>query len=80
VAYLRNQIFISLVGNRIKELRYLHKKTQEDVAFEIGIEITQLSRIENGKINTSISQICEIAKAIGVEPKEIFTFPNDCDY
>jgi transcriptional regulator with XRE-family HTH domain len=79
VTHLRNQKFVILVGKRVQQLRMLHQKTQEDVAFEIGIEITQLSRIENGKVNTSISHICEIAKAIGVAPKEIFDL-SDLDF
>ena len=66
MSYLRNIKFINLVGLRIREIRISQGKTQEDVAFEIGIEPVQLSRIENGKINTSISHICEIAKVLKV--------------
>jgi transcriptional regulator with XRE-family HTH domain len=72
VAYLRNEKIIKLIGLKIKSLRLMHKKTQEDVAWDAGIEPVQLSRIENGKINTSITHIYEIAKAIGVHPKDFF--------
>jgi transcriptional regulator with XRE-family HTH domain len=80
VAYLRNIKFIKLVGERIRLLRLEQNRTQEDVAFEIGIEPVQLSRIENGKINTSISHICEIAKCLKISPKDIFAFGEDEDF
>ncbi len=80
MAYLRNIKFIKLVGERIRILRLEQNRTQEDVAFEIGIEPVQLSRIENGKINTSISHVCEIAKCLKVSPKEIFNFGEIDDF
>ncbi len=43
----------------------------EQLAFEIGIEYAQLSRIERGKINTSIFQIFLISRALEVEFEEI---------
>ncbi len=76
MSYLRNDKIIKLIGLKIKSLRLTHKKTQEDVAFDAGIEPVQLSRIENGKINTSITHIYEIAKAIGIHPKKI----SDIDF
>ena len=38
------------------------------------MEYSQISRIERGIINTSISHVFAIAKALKVEPSELFTF------
>lgn len=62
-----------MVGVKLRELR-LHKKLSiEKVALDTGIEYTQLSRIERGKINTSIYQIYRISKTLDVPMPCIFT-------
>jgi len=61
-----------MIGLRIKKIRTESKLTQEQVAWEAGIEPMQLSRIERGVINTSISHILAIAKAMNVKPSAIF--------
>ena len=48
------------VGSKIRELRLSKGLTIERVAFDSGMEYTQLSRIELGKINTSIYQVYKI--------------------
>ncbi|MBX9784144.1 MAG: helix-turn-helix transcriptional regulator [Chitinophagaceae bacterium] len=72
--YLRDEIGIQKFGKRVRELRLSKNMTQEDVAWEAGIEPMQLSRIERGVINTSLSHILAIARAIGVKPKELIDF------
>lgn len=46
--------------------------TMQELADLSDIEYSQLSRIERGVINTSLSVIFEIADALEVEPKELF--------
>ena len=53
-----------LVGSRIRKIRQNKGLTIEQLAFEIGIEYTQLSRIERACINTSIFQLFLICKAL----------------
>ena len=48
--------------------------TQEDVAHKAGIAVSQVGRIERGKLNPSISTVFVIALAMDVEPKELFDF------
>jgi transcriptional regulator with XRE-family HTH domain len=55
--------FCSKVGYRVRELR-VKKLSIEKLTLEAGIEYTQLSRIEPGKINTTIYQIYKISKAL----------------
>lgn len=62
------------VGTRIREIRVDKGLTIEKLALESGIDYTQISRIELGKINTSIYQIYIITKKLDVPMKDIFVF------
>ena len=66
----KNQVAIT-VGNRVRSIRQAKRLTIEQLAFEIGVEYTQLSRIERGRINTSIFQLFLISKALKVNFSEI---------
>ncbi|MCU0323194.1 MAG: helix-turn-helix domain-containing protein [Chitinophagaceae bacterium] len=72
--YFRDDIGITKFGERLKEIRLSKNLTQEALAWEANIEPMQISRIERGVINTSISQVFNIAKALGIKPKELFDF------
>jgi transcriptional regulator with XRE-family HTH domain len=48
--------------------------TQEHLANELGIEISQISRIERGVINTSITTLYSISKVLNVNVSELFVF------
>jgi len=52
----------------------------EQLAFEIGIEYTQLSRIERGIINTSIFQLFIISRALNIELAEIVCDLDKVDF
>ena len=66
----KNEISL-LVGKKIRCLRQDRGLTMEQLAFEVGIEYTQLSRIERGVINTSIYQLFVISRVLQVEFAEI---------
>ena len=48
------------------------KISQQKLANEIGIEFSQVGRIERGVINTSISTVYALAKGLGISPHELF--------
>lgn len=60
-----------IVGSRIRNIRQSKGLTIEQLAFEVGIEYTQLSRIERGRINTSIFQLFLVSKALDISFSEI---------
>ena len=64
--------FIKLVGQRIRQIRQNKNMTIEELALEAELEYKQLSRIELGKINTSIYQIYKISDTLSVPLTEIF--------
>lgn len=61
------------LGNRIKELRLISEFSIEDIASMTGFARQTITSVENGG-STDSSHLIEIAKAIGVHPKELFNF------
>lgn len=60
------------VGNRIREIRISKNLSMEKLATDTGIEYSQLSRIELGKINTSIYHVYIISHSLKVPIQELF--------
>ena len=48
--------------------------TQEDLAYTSGITLSQIARIETGKINPTICTINTIAKTLKVPAKDLLDF------
>jgi transcriptional regulator with XRE-family HTH domain len=69
---MKKEEFVQKVGHCIRNIREEKNLTLEKLALEAGIEYSQLSRIEKGKINTSIYTTYTIAKALGISMTEIF--------
>jgi len=69
---LQKDEVVKIVGNKLREIRLNKNLTIEKVALDSDIEYTQLSRIELGKINTSIYQIYKITHSLSVQMPEIF--------
>jgi transcriptional regulator with XRE-family HTH domain len=62
-----------IVGKKIRQVRLMKNLTIEKVANTAGIEYTQLSRIEHGKINTSIYHVYIISQSLDIDLPELFT-------
>lgn len=69
----KNTILINF-GKNLRSTRLEKGFTQEHLANELGIEISQISRIERGVINTSITTLYSIAKVLNVNVSEFFVF------
>jgi transcriptional regulator with XRE-family HTH domain len=61
-------------GKRVAKLRMNRLLTQQQLAEIAGISIDHLSLIERGKRGPSFPTIEKIAKALGVEEKDLFKF------
>ncbi|AHF15804.1 XRE family transcriptional regulator [Niabella soli DSM 19437] len=59
-------------GKRLRGIRLKRKFTQEKLAFTMEMEISQISRIERGVINTSLLNIIKIAETLHISPCELF--------
>jgi len=71
-----NEIFIKEFGKNLRRIRMSKNISMQNLAYTINVEYSQISRIELGKISTSISTIYEIAKALEVPVFELFVFDN----
>ena len=68
--YSRDISGIVTFGNHLREVRKKLGYSQEELANRADVELSQISRIERGVINTSLSQILQIAQALNI-PKRI---------
>ncbi len=76
VEYLDEILFLDAFGKNLKRLRKERGLTQEQLAIDLDMEISQVSRIERGIINTSIGNVNAIAKVLKIEHKELFNFSD----
>lgn len=62
------------VGNKIKEIRQSKGFSQLDLVgkMEGNIDVTNISRIEQGRTNPTVYTLFRIADALEVHPKEFF--------
>lgn len=67
-------ILSKLLGQRIKELRKRNGMTQAGLAEQIGMETTNLCKLENGGQMPKEENIEKIARALKVNVKELFEF------
>lgn len=65
---------IDAFAKRFKEVRKEAGYTQTQLAFESGISLSQIARIETGKINPTISTVFALAKTMEIEIAELFRF------
>jgi len=60
-------------GKVIRELRKLKSLSQEDVAYESGLDRSFISLLETGRQQPSLVTIFQLAKALGVSPAQLLT-------
>lgn len=65
---------IKKFGENLKSIRSSRKISQENLAYAADIPISQIGRIERGEINTTISTISALAKALEIPLSELFNF------
>jgi transcriptional regulator with XRE-family HTH domain len=76
VNYLDEKSFLIAFGKNLKRIRKEKGYTQEQLAIDLDIEISQISRIERGIINTSIGNINAIATVLKIEHKLLSDFKS----
>lgn len=71
--YIDNS-YLNEFGKNLRRLRKRENLTQEKLAFKIGVEISQISRIERGVISTTISTAKLIADGLDISVSTLFDF------
>ncbi|WP_317173722.1 helix-turn-helix domain-containing protein [Mucilaginibacter rigui] len=69
---IKNDEVIKAFGRRLRDLRISTGLSQEQLANEAEIPLSQVGRIERGEINPTLSSINVLAKALKIEIKELF--------
>ena len=69
-----NDFFLLAFGSHLQSLRKNIGLSQEETADRAGMHVTYLSGIERGFRNPSIRNVRRLAKALGVNTKELFYF------
>ena len=70
--YQRNDKQLKVIGENIRKCRRAAGFTQIDLAFKCGdIDWSQISRMERGLVNFSISYLLLVAEALEVSPKDL---------
>ncbi|MGS0749013.1 helix-turn-helix transcriptional regulator [Halpernia sp. GG3] len=67
---------MDLIGNAIKETRKERNLTQEDLGKLIGVQKSQISRLENNTSNATIETIMRVFSALKASVKLQIELPN----
>jgi transcriptional regulator with XRE-family HTH domain len=79
VTISRHKAGITAFGEQLRKIRKAKGLSQEELAAKADIELSQVSRIERGIINTTISQVFVLAEALDISHIELFSFELDSD-
>ena len=71
-----DKIFLIKFGKNLKKIRKDKGITQSQLAFEADIQISQISRIERGLINTTILNARLIASILEIPISSLFEIEN----
>lgn len=74
MAKSEKDIFLNVFGKHIAEIRRQKNVSQDKLAFDAGIDIGTLSKMERGILNISIFNAYKIAKALEIQPKKLLEF------
>ena len=71
MSQLRDISAIIILAANVRKYRLAKNLSQEALANLAGIEYSQVSRIERGLLNTSISVVFALAKALEIKPSQL---------
>ncbi len=66
--------FLVMFGENLAKIRKSRGFTQAELANDTEMEISQISRIERGLLNTSIINLYQISKSLNIDISEFFNF------
>jgi len=69
---LEKKTILVQFGSKLRMIREEKGFTQQQLANELGVEISQISRIERGIINTSVTTIHYICQILKINASQLF--------
>ena len=73
-SHYRDENAIKEFGKMVRALRVKKGMTIEEFANSVDMHVTQLSRIERGETNPTLSYVFLLADKLGVKPKDLIDF------
>lgn len=70
----RDEKVLLAFGKNLQEIRRKQNFTQEELAYNSGISLSQIARIETGKINPTVCTLLVIAKTLKIKASELMDF------
>jgi transcriptional regulator with XRE-family HTH domain len=71
---LRNKKAIIAFGAHVRQLRKARNMSMEALSHEVDVELSQIYRIETGKINPTLSTLVALAKALNIPLCDLMRF------
>ncbi|SFD10953.1 MULTISPECIES: helix-turn-helix domain-containing protein [Flavobacterium] len=62
------------VGKRIQEIRIQKNLSQQDLASKCNFEKSNMSRLEKGNVNATLSTLEKVCNALQIDFTELFKF------
>ena len=69
-----DEVGLKVFAKQLKKIRKEIGITQSQLAFEAGLSLSQIARIETAQINPTLSTIFAIIKALDISPSRMFDF------
>lgn len=66
--------FLHLFGKRLEHFRTERNLSFRQLALNCNVDYSDIRKIEKGERNIQLSTILELAKGLGIHPKELFDF------
>ena len=66
-----NEEVCVLVGKKMREITLKLGYNQEELSFKAGLHRTYISSVERGKRNVSLTNIKQLADALGLKMKDL---------
>lgn len=70
----RDEKVLENFGKNLQKIRKRQNFTQEALAYESGVSLSQIARIETGKINPTVCTLIIIAKTLSIKASELMEF------
>jgi len=74
VINVKDKKYIKSFGKNLKRIRKEVGLSQENLAFDADIPLSQVGRIERGEVNTTISTVYALSKALKINITDLFKF------
>jgi transcriptional regulator with XRE-family HTH domain len=74
VNYKHNEAYCKAFGKHLRRLRERKGISMRQFAVQADMEYSQLSKIERGVINTTISTVLVLAQTLQIEPAALMDF------